>query len=225
MKNWKLPAAVGALGLIAAITFALNYPAVENLGSKVRLPVFHGALTWANLMVFAALGLVALVYLIKGNEKAYRWTEALRFISVIMWIVGTVLGFLAAMNTWDFTGSQTPMLTLLMSDPRLVIQIVVALFGLALFVLPLIVESHKVRAAVDFIFVLVMAVGLGWAMNAGKALHPDSPVMNSDEFIIKALFFCMVISNLVMAAGFSSAIVAYRTNSLAKRSAKKEVVK
>lgn len=72
MKNWKLPAVVGALGLIAAIVFALNYPAVENLGSKVRLPVFHGALTWANLMVFAALGIAALVYLIKGCDKAYR---------------------------------------------------------------------------------------------------------------------------------------------------------
>lgn len=217
MKNWKLPAIVGALGLISAVTFALNYPAVESLGSKVRLPVFHGALTWATLMVFAAFGIVALIYIIKGNEKMYSWTTALRIVGIVMWFVGTVLGFLAAMNTWDFTGSKTPMMELLMADPRLVIQIVISLFGLALFVLPLIIESQKGRAIADFIFAAATFGGLGWAMSAGKALHPDSPVMNSDEFIIKALFFAMVISNLVMAAGFSSAIVSARTNRLAQK--------
>lgn len=217
MKNWKLPACVGLLGLIAAVTCALNYPAVESLGAKVRLPVFHGALTWANLMVFVPFGIMALVYFFKGNEQAYRWVSALRIVTVSMWIVSTVLGFLAAMNTWDFTGSQTPMMELLMSDPRLVAQIVIGLCGIALFVLPLIVESKKVRALVDFIFVFGTGTGLSWAMTAGKALHPDSPVLNSSDFIIKALFFAMVISNLVMAAGFSSALVAARSNPLATK--------
>ena len=216
MKNWKLPACVGVLGLAAAITFALNYPAVESLGAKVRLPVFHGALTWANLMVFVPFGIMALVYVIKGNEQAYRWTSALRIVTVSMWLVGTVLGFLAAMNTWDFTGSKTPMMQLLMSDPRLVAQIVIGLCGIALFVLPLIVESKKVRAVIDFIFVFATGAGLSWAMTAGKALHPDSPVLNSDDLVIKALFFAMVISNLVMAAGFSSSIVAAYRNSQAE---------
>lgn len=217
MKNWKLPALVGVLGLAAAVTFALNYPAVESLGAKVRLPVFHGALTWATLMVFAAFGIMALVHLIRGTEQTYRWTSALRVVGVCMWLVGTVLGFLAAMNTWDFTGSKTPMMELLMADPRLVAQIVIGLFGLALFVLPLIIESKKGRAFADLIFTVATFGGLGWAMSAGKALHPDSPVLNSDDFIIKAIFFAMVISNIVMAAGFSSALVSARSNPLAKK--------
>lgn len=211
MKNWKLPAIVGVLGLISSLTIALNYPAVENLGSKVRLPVFHGALTWANLIVFVAMALAAIIYFIRNSEQSYRWVSALRVVSVCMWLVGTVLGFLAAMNTWDFTGSKTPMVELLMADPRLVAQIIIGLAGLALFVLPLIVESHKVRAMIDFLFVAGTLGGLGWAMTAGKALHPDSPVLNSTEFVIKALFFGMVISNLVMAAGLSSAIVSTRS--------------
>lgn len=210
MKNWKLPAIVGVLGFISSLTIALNYPAVENLGSKVRLPVFHGALTWANLIVFIAMALAAIIYFIRDREQDYRWVSALRVVSVCMWLVGTVLGFLAAMNTWDFTGSKTPMVELLMADPRLVAQIVIALAGLALFVLPLIVESHKVRAIIDFIFVAGTWGGLGWAMTSGRALHPDSPVLNSTDPVIKALFFGMVISNLVMAAGISSAIVTYR---------------
>lgn len=219
MRNWKLSAGVGLLGLIASVAVALNYPAVENLGAKVRLPVFHGALSWATLMAYAALGLCALLYLVRKNQIVYRWAEALQWTATTLWIIGTVLGFLAAMNTWDFTGSKTPMGELLMSDPRLVGQIVVALLGLAMFFVPLLIESQKGRAIANVVYAIAAWVGIGWATTAGKALHPDSPVLNSTDPVIKVLFYCMVLADIVLVVGAAGAIVGFRSKQLAAKSA------
>lgn len=201
---------VTVLGFASAVFFALKFPAVEGLGTKVRLPVFHGAMTWATLVLLGALLIVALMYLGQGRSVLYHWTASLRWTIVIMWIAGTVLGFMAAMNTWDFTGSQTPVTELLLSDPRLVVQLVIACFGLAILVLPLIIDSKRGMASADVVFVLVTWGSLAWAMGAGKALHPDSPVMNSEEIIIKLIFFCIVGSHMVGAAGMTALIKSLR---------------
>ena len=206
MRDWKLPAIVGALGLAASVLFALNYPAVELLGTKVRLPVFHGASTWANLMIFGGMLISAILYIKSGADQDYNRSFAFRVVAISMWSIGTILGFLAAFNTWDFTGAVTPAWQLMMEDPRLVIQVVVTLLGFGVLVVPLIVESKRGKAWVDAAFVLVVWIGLLVAMNAGSDLHPDSPVMNSDEFLIKALFFAMVLGQLVMGVGFAAAV-------------------
>ena len=206
---------ISGLGLVASLLFALNYPAVELLGTKVRLPVFHGASTWANLMIFAGMLVSAVLYLVRGGDWRYNRSFAFRVVAVGLWLVGTVLGFIAALNTWDFTGALTPAWQLMMEDPRLVIQIVVTLLGIGLLVVPLIVESKRAKAAIDAGFVLVVWVGLAVAMNVGSNLHPDSPVLNSDDMLIKALFFAMVLGQLLMGLSFAAAI----TNWLNSRSA------
>lgn len=172
MKNGKLSAAVGLLGLAGSIFFAVNYPPVEGIGAKVRLPVFHGAMAWANLMVFAVLIVYAILFLVKKDEKYYRMSEGIRWTAIAMWFAGTVFGFLAAMNTWDFTGSKTPEIQRLMSDPRLIAQVCIALGGLVMIVLPLIIEKKRSMSIADIVFPAVIFVALAWAMNAGKALHP-----------------------------------------------------
>lgn len=179
------------IAFVGAVITALNYPAVEGIGTKVRLPVFHGAMTWANLVILALLALLALNFLIRKTDSGYGYSEAFRWVAIAMWIIGSVLGFIAALNTWDFTGSQTPVIQLLMGDPRLVIQLIVALSGLIVLILPTITESRKILAGVDLAFPILTFAGLSWAVNAGRALHPDSPVLNSDELKIKFLFFLM----------------------------------
>lgn len=203
-------AIVAIVTLIAAIITALNYPAVEGLGSKVRLPVFHGAMTWATLVIFGVLGLVALNYIVRKTDRGYRYSEAFRWTAIVLWFIGTILGFIAALNTWDFTGSQTPVIELLMGDPRLVIQLIIALIGIMILILPVISESRMVLAIADLIFPVATFVGLNWAVNAGRALHPDSPVLNSTEFKIKALFFMMFGFLLISALASGYAISAFR---------------
>lgn len=211
------PYAIAFLGLFASILFAVNYPAVESIGTKVRLPVFHGATTWANLMGFAVMAVLAFLYILRGSEKIYRLTEALRWTNIGLWIVGAALGFLAALSTWDFTGSLTGPFEVLISDPRLISQLLIALAGIVVLILPTILESKKSLAIADLAYAIATLGGLLWATNAGKALHPDSPVMNSDEFIIKALFFCMVIGMSLFTAAMTVGIANSRTRRLAAK--------
>ncbi|HSK48818.1 MAG TPA: hypothetical protein VLA05_12600 [Coriobacteriia bacterium] len=193
-KRSRIVAALGVIvGLAAAILFAASFPAVEGLGTKVRLPVFHGAATWVNLAAFALLGLAAVLWLARKREMIYRWEEALRWVSVGMWTTGTVLGLLAAMNTWDFTGSKSSRWSVVSADPRLMAQFWILLAGLLVVAVGLMIEDRKWLAAIDVGFVLLAwLVLLRAILGPGRALHPDSPVLNSEELLIKLLFFGIV---------------------------------
>ena len=199
----------GVVFFAISLIIAANYPAVESLGTKVRLPVFHGAMTWASLTLFGLLFLVGLFSVFSKSERGYFWAAGLRTYSVFLWLLGTVLGFLAASRTWDFTGSKTPALELMMADPRLIAQVVVALIGLAVIILPSILESRRTVAIADTIYPAVAFGALRWAMSAGQALHPDSPVFNSPEFKIKALFVGMYGFLLLAGIFFSYGIRTY----------------
>lgn len=190
-----LPWALVAAGLTGAVLCAANFPAVQGLGTKVRLPVFHGAMTWVNLAAFSLVAVLALVYLITRREAAYRWEEALRWIAIPMWLVGSILGLNAALATWDFTGSKASPLTVAAADPRLLAQFWILVAALAVVALAFVFEDRRVLAGADLGFVALMwAVILQAVLGPGRALHPDSPVMNSDEIIIKAMFFGIVVS-------------------------------
>ena len=200
------------IGLGAALAFAATFPAVEGLGTKVRLPVFHGAMTWVNLMAFVALAGSALLSLISGRDVWYRWAEALRWIAVPMWLVGTVLGLLAALNTWDFTGSKATKLSVITADPRLMAQFWILVAGFAVVALMFLLRERFWHGVLDIAFV-VTAWGLiaRAILGPGRALHPDSPVMNSDEIRIKLLFIGMVISIAVALIAGAWTIVKART--------------
>jgi len=193
---------LAAVGSIAAIGFALSFPAVEGLGTKVRLPVFHGAMTWVNLALFAILGILAVAYVITERPGLFGWVEAVRFVAVPMWIVGSVLGFIAALNTWDFTASKSSPFEVAAADPRLNAQFWIMLAGLALLAAGLLVEQRRVLAAADAGFVVFAWVVLLRAiLGPGRALHPDSPVLNSEELFIKLMFFGIVVGVGVASLG------------------------
>lgn len=187
-----LPPALLAIGLVAALAFTLSFPAVEGLGSKVRLPVFHGALTWVNLGGFALLGVAAIAFL-ATRGRFYAAVEALRWVSIGAWLTGSALGFAAAIGTWDFTGSQSSPLEVAMADPRMIAQFWIVLLGMGVLALPLVFDDRRWLAIGDAGFVAVAwAVLLNAVLGPGRALHPDSPVLNSDEIFIKLMFFGIV---------------------------------
>jgi len=202
---------LAVVGLVAALGFTLAFPAVEGLGTKVRLPVFHGAMTWVNLALFAVLAVLAIAYLVTRRESLYGWVEATRFVSVPMWVVGSLLGFMAAMNTWDFTGSKSSPLAVAVADPRLNAQFWIMLAGLAVLALGFLVDERRWLGIADIGFVAFAWIVLMRAiLGPGRALHPDSPVLNSDEIFIKLMFFGIVAGIAVASAGIVMVVQRFR---------------
>lgn len=196
MSNGVNAAILGAGLIIAAVCTSL-FPEVKGLGGKVRLPVFHGAMTWVNLAAFTLLALSAVAFLITKRDVFYRYAEALRWVSVPMWLLGTGMGTYAAYTTWDFSGSRlSPLgvLNELMIDPRLKAQIWILFGALILIALELLLGERTWTAVLDVAFVgALWALLLTAILGPGRAFHPDSPVMNSDEIIIKLYFFGIVL--------------------------------
>jgi hypothetical protein len=189
----------GVIALSALVAYLLySIPAVKGLGDKVKLPLFHGASTWVDLMLFVFMGLAAIVYLITRRDSVYAWEVGLRTIAAPLWLLNSILGLLAALNTWDFTGSKESPLTSVMQDPRLVAQMIILLCVMILLLLVwLVLEKRWHKAIADIVFV---AIGVALLSDifldpAKRALHPDSPVLNSG-FEIKGPFFGIVLSIL-----------------------------
>ena len=134
-----------------------------------------------------------------------------------MWIIGSVLGLLAALNTWDFTGSKASPISVVTADPRLMAQFWIMLAGLALVALEFVLQDRHWQSGLDIGFVGLMWVVLLQAiLGPGRALHPDSPVLNSDEIRIKLLFFGIVVSLSVMTLAAAWVITMVRTDYCAR---------
>lgn len=190
------------LGAVGAAAFTMSFPAVEGLGSKVRLPVFHGGLTWVNLTLFVMLAAVGVVYLVRRSAVLYAWVEALRWVSIGLWFVGSSLGLIAALRVWDFTASNSSPLSVVMEDPRLMAQFWTLLLALGVLALGLLIDERRMLAGVDVAFVVAaLAIIASAVLGPGRALHPDSPVLNSDEIAIKLIFFGIVGSQAAAMTG------------------------
>jgi hypothetical protein len=189
----------GVVALSALVAYLLyTIPAVKGLGNKVKLPLFHGASTWVDLMLFVFMGITAIIFLATRRDSVYAWEVGLRSIAAPLWLVNSVLGLIAALNTWDFTGSKESPLSSVMQDPRLVAQMIILLcVAILLLLVWLVLDKRTHKAIADIIFV---AIGVALLSNifldpAKRALHPDSPVLNSG-FEIKGPFFGIVLSIL-----------------------------
>ena len=202
MRSSLSPARLAFAGVSIAVLAAaiglllLSIPPVVGLGDKVKLPLFHGGSTWVDLMIFTLMGVAAIAYLVTRNDRVYAWEVGFRAVAAPLWFVNSVLGFIAASSTWDFSASKESPLVVIPADPRLSAQIVL-LLGVVVVVLAdwLVFDKRLHKAIVDLLYVVVM-----WGLMANifldpvkRALHPDSPVMNSG-WEIKAPFFAMAVA-------------------------------
>jgi hypothetical protein len=183
---------VGAAAAVGVLLMSI--PPVVGLGDRVKLPLFHGGSTWVDLILFTLMGVVGLVYVVRPLDRIYAWEVGLRAVAAPLWLVNSVLGFIAASATWDFSASKESPLVMISADPRLTAQVIL-LLAVAVLLLAdwLVLEKRVHKALLDVAFVVIM-----WALLANvfldpvkRALHPDSPVLNSG-WVIKGPFFGMV---------------------------------
>ena len=179
-----LMAALGAIAVLAVLVAGLvaRIPVVVGLGTRVKLPIFHGGSTWVDLMLFALLGIAAILYIARPTDSAYSWVVGLRAVALPLWAVNSVLGLIAALSTWDFTGSKQSPLSVARTDPRLMTQFVLLVGAAMVLVLDwLVLEKRLHKAFVDIAYVAVASVLVAdiFLDPAKRALHPDSPVLHS----------------------------------------------
>ena len=193
-KQLAIAGVVIAASAAAVGVLLMSIPPVVGLGDKVKLPLFHGGSTWVDLILFTLMGVVGLGYLLRRDDRIYAWEVGLRAVAAPLWLVNSVLGFIAASATWDFSASKESPLVMISADPRLTAQVVL-LLAVAVVMLAdwLVLEKRVHKAMLDVVFVVVM-----WGLLANvfldpvkRALHPDSPVLNSG-WVIKGPFFGMV---------------------------------
>jgi hypothetical protein len=196
-----LPGVLALFGLAAALILVMQFPPVVGLGTLVRLPVFHGALTWANFMLFAVMGVLGLVIFFGKKAGLYSWSKALRYTAIALWIFNFFLGVFTSSVTWDFTGSSQPAIMWMMQEPRIRLQFAVSMLGIAVLILPLIFNRWRTFALFDGIYGLGTLVMVYIAMNFGESLHPSNPVMSSDEAVIRITFLAMCLALVMMSSG------------------------
>ena len=200
-KDWLLPIILTALGLSAALAMTMKFPPIIGLGTLVRLPAFHGALTWANFFLFAVLIIVGFTTYFAHKARLYSWSKALRFSAIGLWIFNFLLGLFASTLTWNFEAASQPAFMYFMQEPRVQMQFFVTLLGLIVLLLPLIFNKWSTLSFFDGLYG-VLTLGMAYAATQlGSSLHPPSPVMNAEESIIRIVFLAMTFSLIVMSSG------------------------
>ncbi|MDP2183025.1 MAG: hypothetical protein Q8K99_10715 [Actinomycetota bacterium] len=190
-KRWAAVAAAVAFA-VAGVALTSAIPAVEGLGEKVRLPMFHGGSTWVNMATFTLMGVFGAIYYITEHKGAYGWMAGFMAISAPLWLANTVMGVIAAASTWDFSGSKQSPIGVIWQDPRLTAQFWLLLGVGGLLIAVLTTQSRRVHALAAIAYTALMWVLLGTVMwGPARALHPDNPVLNSG-LDIQVPFFSIV---------------------------------
>ena len=200
-KSWLPPALLTLLAFIASIALVMRFPPVVELEELVRLPVFHGALTWASFLLFLVMGLLGLWAYFRSSQQAYSWSQAIRYSVIALWILNFAMGLTIAGMFWDFSASQQSPLLYLAMEPRIRLQFAVAILGIAVMILPTIFDRWRTLALFDGIYGLGTLVLTYIALNFGQSLHPSNPVMSSEEEILRYTFFLVSFALVLMCAG------------------------
>jgi hypothetical protein len=99
--------------------------------------------------------------------------------------VNSALGLVAALQTWDLSGSKESTFAVVTADPRLMVQFRLLVLLVVLVIADRIFESRKLKALFDIAYVGTLW-GLMYSVLASpeaRALHPDNPVLNSGSEI------------------------------------------
>ena len=192
------------LFIVGSLVLTRSIPVERVLGTRIYLPIFHGASTWVDIMLFAIMGVFAVAHLATRRSDLYAWEVGFRAIASPLWLLNTGLGLMAALGTWDFTGSQSSPFAEAIKDPRLSAQFWLLVCLVLVLALITLLDKLWQKSVADLGYLAVMAVLLGDVLinPTKRALHPDNPVLNSG-WDIKGPFFgivaCLLIAGVIIA--------------------------
>lgn len=195
LKMGTLLVAVVATAIVVALSPAdmPQSPGDPSVGAFARFLYFHGALTWVNLATFTLAAIAAVFYLARRSVGAYRWASALRYVSLLLWIPNTWMGFESMRKMWG---------GIKWDEPRLAMSIWILLGAVLLFGIDFLFHNWRLTAVGDVLIAGALWYGVVTVMIlAENDFHPDSPVLNS-ALDVQLFYFAMTLTSLaaVMAA-------------------------
>lgn len=188
MKN---RGAIIILFFIAVSFTILSFiPPEQQLGSWIRLIIFHGILSIAGLYTIYTAGILSLVGLVFSNEKLSLWARELGLISVFVWFIGTALSFVSMQVAWG---------ALKLDEPRTVAALTMVVLGFG--------KEYLIRDAAlkhkswgNLIFA-AMVIPIRYVLEYG--MHPENPIGRSDSAAIRLFPMLMLAFTLLMIFEFS----------------------
>jgi hypothetical protein len=185
-----LAAAIAVTAVVVALSPAdmPQSPGDPSVGEFARFLYFHGALTWVNLATFTLAAVAAIVYLVRGSVNAYRWASAWRYVSLLLWIPNTWMGFESMRRMWG---------AIKWDEPRLAMSIWILLGAILLFGIDFSFHRWKLTAALDGVLAGALWYGVVTVMILAETdFHPDSPVFNS-SLEVKLFYLAMTLTSFV----------------------------
>ena len=169
------------LYLILSAVVLSFIPPVQQLGTAIRLIIFHGMLSMAGLYINYVAGILGILFLITQREALARWSEKLGLYFVVIWIVGTALSFVSMQVAWGGV----------VYEPLTIAALTIIALGVGKEYL---VRSNggnlKSFAIANTVFasaVVFLRITLSYVQSRGVVMHPDNPIGTSDSAIIRYL--------------------------------------
>ena len=162
-------------------------PEEQTLEWVIRLVLLHGALVQAALLLFAAAGILALVYLFTRRPALYGWLTALQQGAVLMWIIYFASSMVVTYLSWGEW--------IAWSEPRTQASVHVLWFSVVSLLLTWWVGNHTFTALVN----LVVA-GVAWFLVKGATIfrHPFNPVGESGSALYQWLLPALTLVVLLL---------------------------
>lgn len=181
MSMWKRIVKVSwlwlglTLALIAAVT--LLGPSERSLGNQVRVIYLHGVWVWTALAAFVTAGVCGLVGLLSRQASWRCWSRDLGRTGLFFWITYLPLSLWAMQTTWN---------GLFLSEPRWRLALVFSVSGLLLQVGLSLMDNLHLTSLGNLSFVGLLLYAL---VRTENVMHPASPILTSDAWLIRLYFF------------------------------------
>lgn len=174
--------------VVCAVAAVLFVPPEKNLGTVIRIIYFHGAWVWTGIALFCAAGITGLFALFARKDAAYPWSTAFGWAGLAYWLTYLPMSLWLMQVSWN---------GFFFDEPRWRVPFGFAVVGTLLQLGLLLIRKREATAVANALFAATLVYGLS---SLTSILHPDSPISNSDSFLIKGLFY--LVTFLALASGF-----------------------
>jgi hypothetical protein len=177
------------LAIVAAAVIAvLMVPPEQTLGTVIRVIYFHGAWVWTGIALFGAAGVTGLLALLTRRNPVYALSTAFGWSGLFYWLTYLPMSLWLMQLSWN---------GFFFDEPRWRVPFGFAVVGSLLQLGLILIRKRDLTAIANALFAAALIYGLS---TLTSILHPDSPISDSNSFLIKGLFILVTV--LCLASGF-----------------------